>query len=95
MVPPVRRAEVHQDLHQVLALRVAVVARSDQYEKENVTFNNPSWDVGTEVAASLGAVACGISMCLPLKVDSLPDWQHYRYKVFDTVIPLRNMLWNS
>jgi type IV pilus assembly protein PilW len=90
-VTPITNAQWNQ----VLALRVAVVARSDQYEKENVTFNNPSWDVGTEVAVSMGAVACGTSMCLPLKVDSLPDWQHYRYKVFDTIIPLRNMLWNS
>lgn len=79
---------------QVLAVRVAVVARSAQYEKDEVTFANPSWDVGTAVAI-IGSATCGASRCLPLKVDSLADWKHYRYKVFDTVIPLRNMLWNS
>ena len=22
-----------------------------------------------------------------------PDWQHYRYKVYQTIIPLRNSIW--
>ena len=79
---------------QVLAVRVAVVARSAQYEKEEVTSTNPLWDVGTAIAIA-GTATCGTSKCLSLKVDSLTDWKHYRYKVFDTVIPLRNMLWNS
>jgi type IV pilus assembly protein PilW len=79
---------------QVLAVRVAVVSRSAQYEKDPVTFANPSWDVGTAVVIP-GTTACGASKCLALKVDGPTDWQHYRYKVFDTVIPLRNMLWNS
>jgi type IV pilus assembly protein PilW len=79
---------------QVLAVRLAVVARSAQYEKEEVTAANPVWDVGNAVAVA-GTVACGSSKCLSLHVDTLPDWKHYRYKVFNTVVPLRNMLWNS
>jgi type IV pilus assembly protein PilW len=79
---------------QVLAVRVAVVARSAQYEKEEVTSTNPLWDVGSAIAIT-GTATCGSSKCLSLKVDFLTDWKHYRYKVFDTVIPLRNMLWNS
>lgn len=67
---------------QVLAIRVAVVARSNQYERDEVTASNPQWDVGA-------------TSTIALKVDNLPDWKHYRYKVYDTVIPLRNMLWNS
>ena len=22
-----------------------------------------------------------------------PDWQHYRYRVLETIIPLRNVIW--
>ena len=81
---------------QVVAVRLAVVARSATYEKEVVTTANPTWDVGSVIPVT-GAVTCpsGTGKCLSLKVDGLTDWQHYRYKVFDTVIPLRNMLWNS
>ena len=32
--------------------------------------------------------------CLPIKVSQVADWKHYRYKVYDTVVPLRNVLWN-
>jgi len=28
-------------------------------------------------------------------VATLADWQHYRYKVFETVVPLRNMIWRQ
>ncbi|MBT2300813.1 PilW family protein [Variovorax paradoxus] len=82
---------------QVLAIRVAVVARSNQYEKEVVTSNAPQWDVGaTSTINGVTTTTCnGASKCIALKVSQLTDWQHYRYKVYDTVIPLRNMLWNS
>lgn len=79
---------------QVVALRVAVVARSTQFEKEDVTFENPLWDVGN-AGTFPAATACGTSRCVELVVDDLDDWQRYRYRVFDTVVPLRNMLWNS
>lgn len=79
---------------QVIAVRVVVVARSGQFEKEDVTPANLQWDVGT-TPATTGAVACGTSECLTLKVDHLTDWKRYRYKQFETVIPLRNMLWRS
>ncbi len=79
---------------QVVAVRIAVVARSVQYEKEEVTTSNPLWDVGAALTVA-GTSTCGASKCLSLKVDTLTDWKHYRYKIFDTVIPLRNMLWNS
>ena len=82
------------DWRQVLAVRIAIVARSAQFEKEDVTRGNPLWDVGATVTVA-GSAACGSSRCLTLKVDDEPDWQRYRYKVFDTVIPLRNLLWNS
>jgi len=78
----------------LVAVRVAVVARSAQYEKEEVTFRNPTWDVGT-AAAVAGSVACGESMCVELKVDGAADWKHYRYQVFDTLVPLRNQRWHS
>lgn len=70
------------DWSNVLAIRVAVVARSPLPEKPNATTNlcdttpvAPSWLGGS------------------IDVSSDPDWKCYRYRVFQTVIPLRNVLW--
>lgn len=84
----------------VQSVRVALVARSGQYEREVVTAANPTWDVGTAAEVE-GSEACGASRCVTLRVDWRDDlaandlWKHYRYKVFDTVVPLRNLIWNS
>lgn len=78
------------------AIRVAIVARSSQYEKELVTtttvnagspVNAPSW-AGNDtnpIVANTGY----------LGPDAAADepWKHYRYKVFQTVIPIRNVAW--
>ena len=83
------------DWRQVLAVRVALVARSAQYEKDEVTPANPLWTVGDAPAMVPAPTDCATGKCVTLVVDTLADWKHYRYKVFDTVIPLRNMVWKS
>lgn len=86
---------------QVLGARVAVVARSAQFEKTEVTSSNPEWNLGsvakiTDSTATIQSCSDGSGgKCAVLKVDYLTDYTHYRYKVFDTMIPLRNALWNS
>lgn len=79
---------------QVLSIRLAVVVRSVQYEREDVTPALPAWDVGTDATVA-GTLPCGASKCLTLQVNGGADWKRYRYKVYDTVVPLRNMLWRS
>lgn len=83
---------------QVIAVRLALVSRSTQYEREVVTAAAPEWDLGTALDISTTTVGCANGSggkCVALPVSHLTDWQHYRYKVFDTMIPLRNSLWNS
>jgi type IV pilus assembly protein PilW len=79
---------------QVRAIRVAVLARSGQFEKEEVTTALPQWDVGS-FASVTGSVTCGGSKCIELKADVTDDWKHYRYKVFDMLVPLRNQIWRA
>ena len=80
---------------QVLAVRIALVARGTQFEKELVTSADLLWDVGTAVNFSPVAPTCGASRCITLTISHLPDWQRYRYKVYDVVVPIRNMLWGG
>jgi type IV pilus assembly protein PilW len=81
---------------QVVAVRIAVVARSTQFEKATVTFADPQWDLGASgtVTGSAACTAIPANKCITLKVSHLADWGRYRYRVFETVVPLRNMLWN-
>jgi type IV pilus assembly protein PilW len=71
---------------QLIAVRVALLARSQQYEKAAVTNAAPAWTGGAFVMTNLDGAA-----------DSNPgdanDWRHYRYRVYQTTIPLRNVLW--
>lgn len=60
------------------AVSIALLARSNQYEKATVTATAPQWRVGGGGTFSMGGIS---------------NWQNFRYKVFQTVIPLRNILW--
>ena len=69
---------------QIIAVRIAVLARSGQYEKPDqvlgctATTVAPSWTGGTMAVP-------------PFPNAGLPSC--YRYKVFETVVPLRNVIW--
>ena len=66
---------------QVFAVRLAVVVRSNLRERAD-----PDGVCRiTTVAPSWAGGA------ISLATD--PDWQCYRYKVFQTVVPIRNMIW--
>ena len=79
LVPP-SGAGTNAQWQQIIAVRLAIVARSGQYEKPDpvlgctATTAAPSWTGGTM------AVPGGLPSC-------------YRYKVFETVVPLRNVIW--
>jgi type IV pilus assembly protein PilW len=80
---------------QVIAVRVAVVARSAQPEKPaaglgapcDTTTAFPTWSGNTGPARSFDLSA----IPLPAGVT----WQCYRYRVFETTVPLRNWIWKS
>ena len=77
----------------ISAVRVALVARSGQLEREiapgqPVTPEAPVWS-GTEGSPD------GLAPALPFDVSGNPQWQNYRYRVFETTVPLRNMAWQG
>lgn len=84
---------------QVRAVRLAVVVRSAQYERDEVSSKDGvQWVVGGSGGTKVdGAAACGSQQCVTLEtdLDGAKDYTHYRYKVFDTVVPLRNLVWHS
>lgn len=69
-----------------LAVRLVLVARSVQRDGAAVTGEAPTW------YASTAGNPAG-SAATPIDLSATGDWQHYRYKTFQTVAPLRNITW--
>jgi type IV pilus assembly protein PilW len=75
---PTASANNNCNLARISAVRIALVARSAQFEKTAVTSAEPIWSGSTGAA---------------INVSANSTWQNYRYKVFETAIPLRNIAW--
>jgi type IV pilus assembly protein PilW len=77
-------ATIAQGWQRVQAIRVAVVTRSGLFEKDEVETRSsiPLWTnpTGNPAPAPQFAVPSG-------------NARHYRYKVFESIVPLRNMIW--
>lgn len=67
----------------IKAVRIAVVAINGQFERDVVTANAPQWltDGNLDTDAE------------EFDLTHLPDWQRFRYRVMETTIPLRNLIW--
>jgi type IV pilus assembly protein PilW len=78
----------------VLAVRVAVVARSALAEKpsEGAAGCDATTD-GTEAPPGPDRRPKWSGGIFNLTAD--PDWKCYRYRVFETTVPLRNWIWRS
>ncbi len=81
--------------NRIKAIHVAVVARNGTKDINKVVTSACS---STTVAAPTGLCAWEGTAASPAPVIDLsndPNWAHYRYRVFDTIIPLRNMIWSK
>lgn len=78
----------------IKAVRFVIVSRGDKQEGTNVT--TPCTNVSLQV--NNGPCAWRDSVANPAPVIDLsanPSWQRYRYKVYQTIVPLRNVLWGN
>ena len=78
--------------NRIKAIRIAVVARSGLRELSPVS------QICTGAAANLAKVCIWNNSTIPTPTDvnltGLADWANYRYRVYETIIPLRNMMWS-
>lgn len=70
------------DMARVRAVRVGILVRSQQFEKNEVTPDAPSWAGGVFKMKDLDAGAGDVA-----------KWSHYRYRVYETLVPIRNLIW--
>jgi type IV pilus assembly protein PilW len=84
-----------EDYQRITALRIAVVARSKAPERPqpgvacSATTTAP---VVFAAAAPAGVTAAPITVNVAVAGDPI-DWKCYRYRVFETIVPLRNSAW--
>ena len=83
------------DRNRIKAVRIAVIARNPKMEPVAVTAACNS----TTAAAPTGLCAWAGSVASPAPTvnlsDNDPNWLRYRYRVFETIIPLRNVIWSK
>lgn len=86
---------------QIRAVRVALVARSQIIEKTAVTLSEADVAAAQQcnTAAPNPALVCwrpdpaNASSGVAIKLDADTNWQRYRYRTFETTIPIRNLVW--
>lgn len=79
------QAGTHADLLRMLAVRLAIVARARAVPDEACTPTAPVWRAADDSTGQLRD--------LPISVPAITDGRCYRYRVFQTELPLRNLLW--
>ena len=78
----------------VISVRIALVSRSALPEKPSAGAGQPCDTTPTAPTWSGSAwSALGLQTTFDLSSDT--NWKCYRYKVFETTIPLRNWIWKS
>lgn len=83
------------DYQRVVALRLAVVARGRAPERPAPGASCSATSAQPVLFASevpSGVAAAPVTVDVAVEGDPI-DWRCYRYRVFDTVIPLRNAAW--
>lgn len=77
------------DAARIVAVRLVLVARSTEQDKDSVTTSTslPVWEASTANNPGASAIA-------PIDVvTGATNWDKYRYKVFQTVVPIRTTSW--
>ncbi|MGJ7533071.1 MULTISPECIES: PilW family protein [unclassified Variovorax] len=79
----------------VVGLRLAVVTRSQQYDKDTVTTTAPTWSGSSTNTSTTSTLTTVTPTALAIDLSANSDWKHYRYKTIETTVPLRDIIWNG
>jgi type IV pilus assembly protein PilW len=84
------------DYQRIAALRLAVVARSKAPERADASTGTCTTTASQPTVFSsaqpAGVAAVPVTVNVAVSGDPV-DWHCYRYRVFETIVPLRNMSW--
>jgi type IV pilus assembly protein PilW len=80
--------------NRIKAIRIAIVARNGLLETTNVTDACTGTNVAnpTGLCAWDGVAAGSAAPAIDLTADA--NWRRYRYRVYESIIPVRNIIWS-
>lgn len=82
------------DIGRVKAVRVAIVTRSSQIERTNVS-TTCTTPVGTVNNGPCAWNDAGTTAAPQIDLSGDANWRRYRYRVYETIIPMRNVMWQT
>jgi len=82
------------DRNRIKAIRIAVVSRNGLLERTDVT-NTCTTAKGIVNNGPCAWDDTGLDAAPKIDLSNDADWQRYRYRVYETIIPLRNMIWSK
>ena len=74
-----------QNLGRIKAVRLGLIVRSDEYDRDAPAYNWTLFQCTDEEKA--------LYTCPDALTGTLPA--NYRYRVYETIVPFRNSMWNS
>jgi type IV pilus assembly protein PilW len=83
------------DRNRIKAIRVAVVARNVKREPAAVTTATCPSGAPTGLCAWVGSASSPAPTAVLSGTSVGADWPRYHYRVFETIIPLRNVIWSK
>jgi type IV pilus assembly protein PilW len=88
------------DIGRVKAVRVAIVTRSSQIERTTTLQSGNVTSTCTTPGGTVNNGPCawndsGTTAAPQIDLSGDTNWQRYRYRVYETVIPLRNVMWQT
>jgi type IV pilus assembly protein PilW len=85
------------DIKRILAIRIALVSRNRNPELPVngvcSTSNSPNWMASNETSGELEPTNIDVSK--NTDKSEVPNWACYQYKVMQSVIPIKNLIWSE
>ena len=80
----------YQDLSRIKAIRIALIVKSEQFDK-----TLGAWSPNPPVFGSCdGYASCPATPAISIPASTSPPG-NYRYRSYETIVPLRNAIWNK
>lgn len=88
------------DIGRVKAIRVAIVSRSSQMERTTTMSSGNVTSTCTTPVGTVNNGPCawddtGTTAAPQIDLSGDTNWQRYRYRVYETIIPIRNVMWQT